>query len=67
MRSDPELKDTPVVVMSGSIEDKDIAAVHELGASAYLVKPVAFEALLDVIRRLGMPWALQRPEPPEAR
>jgi CheY-like chemotaxis protein len=61
VRSDPELKDTPVVVMSGSIEDKDIAAVHQLGASAYLVKPVAFEALLDVIRRLGMPWALQLP------
>jgi len=60
VRSDPELMDTPVVVMSGSIEDKDIAAVHQLGASAYLVKPVAFEALLDVIRRLGMPWALQR-------
>ncbi|MDX6250141.1 MAG: hypothetical protein QOF10_3501 [Kribbellaceae bacterium] len=62
VRGDEALKDTPVVVMSGSTEDKDIGNVHRLGASAYLVKPVAFEALLDVIRRLGLPWALQRPE-----
>jgi CheY-like chemotaxis protein len=67
VRSHEALKDTPVVVMSGSIEDSDIEAVHRLGASAYLVKPVAFEALLDVIRRLGMPWALQRREPGETR
>jgi CheY-like chemotaxis protein len=67
VRSDEELKDTPVVVMSGSIEDKDIEAVHRLGASAYLVKPVAFEALLDVIRRLGLPWALQRRDSGETR
>ena len=67
VRSDEELKDIPVVVMSGSIEDSDIEAVHRLGASAYLVKPVAFEALLDVIRRLGMPWALQRRDPGETR
>jgi CheY-like chemotaxis protein len=62
VRGDEALKDTPVVVMSGSTEDKDIGNVHRLGASAYLVKPVAFEALLDVIRRLGLPWAQQRPE-----
>jgi CheY-like chemotaxis protein len=62
VRGDEQLKDLPVVVMSGSTEDEDIGAVHRLGASAYLVKPVAFEALLDVIRRLGMPWALQRPD-----
>jgi CheY-like chemotaxis protein len=67
VRDDEELKDLPVVVMSGSTEDADIGAVHQLGASAYLVKPVAFEALLDVIRRLGMPWALQRPEPGRVR
>ncbi|HYU85837.1 MAG TPA: response regulator [Kribbellaceae bacterium] len=66
VRSDERLKDLPVVVMSGSTQDEDVGAVHRLGASAYLVKPVAFEALLDVIRRLGMPWALQRRDPRSA-
>jgi CheY-like chemotaxis protein len=62
VRAHPALRDTPVVVMTGSTADADIDAVHKLGASAYLVKPVAFDALLDVIRRLGLPWALQRPD-----
>lgn len=66
VRSDERHKDLPVVVMSGSVADQDISAVHELGGSAYLVKPVAFEALLDVIRKLGMPWAVQRPVHTEA-
>lgn len=61
VRSDEQLRDLPVVVMSGSVADEDISAVHGLGGSAYLVKPVAFEALIDVIRKLGMPWAVQRP------
>lgn len=46
--------------MSGSTEEADIDKVHRLGATAYLVKPVAFEALIDVIRRLEMRWALLR-------
>lgn len=62
VRDAEQLVPIPVVVMSGSTEDENIAEVHRLGAQAYLVKPVAFEALLDVIRRLRMPWALQRPE-----
>jgi CheY-like chemotaxis protein len=62
VRAHPALRDIPVVVMTGSTADADIDAVHQLGASAYLVKPVAFDALLDVIRRLGLPWALQRPD-----
>ena len=67
VRTDDRLRDLPVVVMSGSVADDDINAVHELGGSAYLVKPVAFEALLDVIRKLGMPWAVQRPVPGKHR
>jgi len=67
VRSDEALKDTPVVVMSGSIEDKDIEAVHRLRGAADLGQQVAVEAPLDVIPRLGMAWALQRRDPGETR
>lgn len=66
MRDIRECAEIPVVVMSGSTEGRDIEDVHRLGAAAYLVKPIAFEALLDVLHDLGLPWALQRPEDPAA-
>ncbi|WP_165821195.1 response regulator [Nocardioides gansuensis] len=61
VRGHEDFADIPIVVMSGSTEGRDIEQVHELGAAAYLVKPIAFEALLDVLHDLGLPWALQRP------
>lgn len=60
MRTHEGCADIPVVVMSGSTEGRDIEQVHNLGAAAYLLKPIAFEALLDVLHDLGLPWALQR-------
>jgi len=53
----------PVVVLTASDQEADIQAAHASGADAYLVKPVAFEALLGVISRLTLPWALL-PAPP---
>lgn len=66
IRSREACADIPVVVMTSSTEGHDVEQVHELGAAAYLVKPVAFEALLDVLHDLGLPWALQRPATQEA-
>lgn len=56
------LRRLPVVVTGGDPEDDEIAELHRLGAT-YLSSHVAARALLDVIRGLGMPWALERPEP----
>lgn len=50
-----ETENCPVIMMSGSSDDAAIARARELGD---LVKPVAFDALVDVISRLGLPWAL---------
>jgi CheY-like chemotaxis protein len=61
VRARPDCAEVPVVVMSGSTDGRDIEQVHRLGAAAYLVKPIAFEALLGVLHDLGLPWALQRP------
>lgn len=60
-RTDPDLGDLPVVVLSDAADDADVAEAHRLGAAAYLVEPVGLEALVDVIRGLGMPWSVHRP------
>lgn len=48
----------PVIMMSGSSDDGAIARARQLGVRGYLVKPVAFDALVDVVRGLDTPWAL---------
>ncbi|MBW3669398.1 MAG: response regulator [Actinobacteria bacterium] len=58
MRAQPRLRLVPVVMLSGS---SDVAGIHEgyaLGVEAYLVKPVGFGALDDVLRSLPVPWAI---------
>lgn len=58
IRGDPRLADVPVVMLSGSAELGEIDEAYALGISSYLVKPVGFAALLDVLRSLSLPWAL---------
>ncbi|MGH2661911.1 MAG: response regulator [Actinomycetota bacterium] len=58
LRKDPELQKLPVVMLSGSSDSEDIFRAFELGVDTYLVKPVAFDALLDAINGLGLPWAV---------
>jgi CheY-like chemotaxis protein len=62
IRKEPELGDLPVVMFSGSGDAEDINRAFELGADSYLVKPVAFDALLDTIHGLGLRWSIVRTE-----
>jgi EAL domain-containing protein (putative c-di-GMP-specific phosphodiesterase class I)/DNA-binding response OmpR family regulator len=54
----PDLRHVPVVILSGSTESEDINQAFQLGAASYLVKPVAFDALIDAIGSLALPWML---------
>jgi DNA-binding response OmpR family regulator len=58
LRNQPGLAQVPVVMFSGSGGSEDINRAFELGVDTYLVKPVAFDALLDAINDLGLPWTL---------
>ncbi len=58
LRQQPTLDRIPVVMLSGSSESEDIDRAFELGANSYLVKPVAFDALLDTVSGLGLPWMI---------
>ena len=60
IRKQPDLANLPVVLLSASGDAEEINQAFELGASSYLVKPIAFQALLDTINGLGLQWAILR-------
>jgi CheY-like chemotaxis protein len=56
IKADPELRKIPVVVMTTSKAEEDIAQSYDLGASSFITKPVTFEGLVEVVRGLGKYW-----------
>jgi CheY-like chemotaxis protein len=48
----------PVVILTSSNEDEDIARSYSLGANAYVRKPVEFAELVDAAKTLGLFWLL---------
>ena len=64
MKSDPELKTIPVVVLTSSRESHDLKACYELGVNAYVVKPVKFGDFIEAVKQIGVFWALTNEPPP---
>lgn len=64
MKSDPSLKTIPVVVLTSSRQEKDLVDSYNLGANAFVVKPVGFDDFFNAIRQLGVFWALINEPPP---
>jgi CheY-like chemotaxis protein len=56
LRGQPRLRRLPVIIFTSSRERSDIAQAYELGANSYLVKPVSFDQLKDMIRVLHHYW-----------
>jgi CheY-like chemotaxis protein len=67
VRGRPEFATLPVVVLTSSRESRDLERAYRLGANSYLVKPVAFEALLEMVKAIGLYWLVlnQAPRPGE--
>ena len=56
IKSHPELRKIPVVVLTSSKAEQDIVASYDLGASSYITKPVTFEKLVETMKALGKYW-----------
>jgi CheY-like chemotaxis protein len=56
IKRDERTKRIPVVIMTSSEEERDIAASYDLGVNSYVVKPVDFDALADVAGKAGYYW-----------
>jgi two-component system response regulator len=66
IKSDVRTKAIPVVILTSSKEPKDLIQGYELGASAYVQKPVDFEQFRTMIGGIGTFWlALNESPPPE--
>lgn len=65
IRSDPQLRFLPVVMLTSSREDRDLLNSYVSGVNAYVVKPVNFDGFLEAIKQLGIFWGVINQLPPE--
>lgn len=63
LRQQPNLRRLPVVVLTSSKEYADINKVYDMGANAYIVKPVAFDNLVEIVKTLNMHWIIFNEKP----
>jgi CheY-like chemotaxis protein len=56
IKSNPGLRQIPVIVFTASKTDEDVFRSYDLGASSYISKPVSFGVLFDVIQVTGRYW-----------
>lgn len=56
IKSNSELKDIPVVVLTTSKAEEDVIRTYDLGVNSFISKPVTFDALVNITRDLGRYW-----------
>jgi len=66
VKSDQRTQMIPVVVLTSSKEQPDVAECYRLGVNSYIVKPVNFESFATAVAELGMYWLLLN-QPPKIR
>jgi two-component system response regulator len=67
VKADPALRRIPVVILTTSSAERDIAASYDQGANSYIVKPTAFAGLVSLFQRLCDYWFEIGSLPQEAR
>ena len=67
VKSAEETKSMPVVVLTSSAEERDIAASYMLGVNSYIVKPVDFVKFVDEVAKAGCYWVLVNRLPGDAQ
>lgn len=56
IKSDPNLKTVPVVMLTSSREERDPLRSYDLGTNAYVVKPMSYEEFIEVLGEVGLSW-----------
>jgi CheY-like chemotaxis protein len=62
IKANETTRDIPVIVLTASNYDRDIAECRRLGAVTYIVKPVRFQSFSEVTARLSLAWTLVKPK-----
>jgi two-component system, response regulator len=65
IKTSPTLRNIPVVVLTTSKAEEDILRTYDLGVNSFIIKPVTFDGMVDVIRTIGKYWFELVELPPE--
>ena len=63
IKADAGTRTIPVVLLTSSSEEKDVARSYQLGVNSYIVKPVEFESFIRTISDMGLYWLLHNRTP----
>ena len=63
IKGDEKLKLIPVVMLTSSREERDLAESYKLGVNAYVVKPIDFGDFVRAVKELGVFWAIINEKP----
>jgi CheY-like chemotaxis protein len=63
LKQQPELRRLPVVILTSSRENIDVNRAYDLNANSYLVKPIAPDALLEMVKMLDLYWLTLNEKP----
>jgi len=66
IRREPRTKRLPVVILTSSNVESDLARCYDLGANSYIRKPVDFTRFMDAVNSLGLYWLVLNERPPAA-
>lgn len=67
IRTDARTRRLPVVILTSSGEEQDLAAGYDLGANSYIRKPVDFIQFTQAIGQLGLYWLVWNEPPPAVK
>jgi CheY-like chemotaxis protein len=56
IKNDPKLRQIPVIILTTSKAEEDIHHTYDLGANSFIIKPMDFESLVEVMRTIGKYW-----------
>lgn len=65
IRADWRTRRIPVVILTSSNQEQDVAAGYDLGTNSYIRKPVDFNEFAETVRQLGLYWLVINEPPPD--
>ncbi len=65
IKSKPETRAIPVVVMTSSGEERDVVESYKLGVNSYIQKPMDFDQFRQTVKSLGLYWMVVNRLPPD--